>query len=119
MQSLQPMMDGVGYPRVNISDIPPAYVTVDVALDNDGDKYEAMILAGVAIRRISSSGDTSLSASGRNDTVAPGVSWWLFDKVGKEELERRAEEKLKRWDAFVAEFPGVGLTHNDIFPDFE
>ena len=118
-QGLEPMLDGVGYPEVDIDDIPPAYVTVDIALDNDGDKYEAMILAGLAVRRISSSGDTSLSASGANDTVSPGTSWWLFNKVSKEELERRAEERGQRWDAFAARYPERGWTRKDMFEDFQ
>ena len=80
------MMDGVGYQYVLMKEIPPAYVTVDVGLTDNGNTYEAMILAGVAICRITSSGDTSLSASGKNDTVSPGVSWWLFNKVSQEEL---------------------------------
>jgi len=78
-----------------------------------------MILAGLAIRRISSSGDTSLSASGINDTVSPGASWWLFNKVSKEEIERRAEEKGQRWDAFASRYPERGWTRKDMFEDFQ
>jgi len=113
------MMDGVGYQYVPMIEIPPAYVTVDVTLTDNGTTYEAMILAGVAIRRISSSGDTSLSASGNNDTVSPGVSWWLFNKVSQEEIERRAEERGQRWDAYVARYPHRGWTRKNMFPDFE
>jgi len=78
------MMDGVGYPPVDIEDIPPAYVTVDIDINNAGNRYKAMILAGVAAGRVSSSGDTSLSASGNHDTVAPAAAYWLFDKLGEE-----------------------------------
>jgi len=80
-------MDAARYPKVNIGDIPPAYVTVDVTLNNDGRKHETMILAGLISRRISSSGDTSLSNYGEKDTVSPGVSWWLFEKVDGERLK--------------------------------
>ena len=113
------MMDGVGYPKVNTDAIPRAYVTVDIALDNNGDKYDAMLVAGLAIHRISSSGDTSLSASGTNDTVSPGAAWWLFNKISKEETERRAEERLKRWDAHIALHSYMGYTREDIHSDFE
>jgi len=118
-QPIEPMMDGVGYPKVNTGEIPRAYVTVDISIDNNGDKYEAMILAGVATRHISSSGDTSLSVSGKNDTISPGVSWWLFKKVSQEEIERRAKEKAQRWDAHVARYPHrpawvAALTFRDV-----
>jgi len=113
------MMDGVGYPKVNTDDIPRAYVTVDIALDNNGDKHDAMLVAGLAIRRISSSGDTSLSASGTNDTVSPGAAWWLFNKISKEEAEKREEERLKRWDAHIARYSWMGSTRADIHPGFE
>jgi len=86
-QPLEPTMDGIRYTKVNIGYIPPAYVTVDIALNNDGRKHETMILAGLTSRCISSSGDTSLSNSGEKDTVSPGVSWWLFEKVGGERLK--------------------------------
>jgi len=118
-QPIEPMMDGVGYPKVNIKDIPRAYVTVDIALENNGDRYDAMMVAGLAICRISSSGDTSLSASGTNDTVNPGASWWLFNKISKEEIERRAEERQKRWDAHIVLHPYMGYTRENIRPGFE
>ena len=82
-QAELPMMDGARYPQVDIQDNPPAYVSVDVTLNNNGDVYEAVILAGLTTGYVSSSGDTRLSVSGNKDTVAPGVSWWLCNKVVK------------------------------------
>lgn len=46
-----------------------------------------MMIAGSVATLISSSGDTKLSVTGKNDTASPVVGWWMFllltDQNGK------------------------------------
>lgn len=77
------MIDGVSYPKVTTDKIPGGYVTVDIKLDDNGTKHDAMMLAGVVGQRILSSGDQQLSQTGARDSVAPCVSWWLFEKTAE------------------------------------
>ncbi|KAH7106099.1 hypothetical protein BKA62DRAFT_766539 [Auriculariales sp. MPI-PUGE-AT-0066] len=77
-------IEGIRYPVIEIESIPACYATVDVKLYDDLISWNARMLAGVVGSTVSSSGDTSLSETGLNDTVSPHVAWWLFDtKWGK------------------------------------
>ncbi|KAH7106120.1 hypothetical protein BKA62DRAFT_668822 [Auriculariales sp. MPI-PUGE-AT-0066] len=77
-------IEGIRYPVIEIGSIPACYATVDVRLYDDLISWNARMLAGVVGSTVSSSGDTSLSETGLNDTVSPHVAWWLFDtKAGK------------------------------------
>ncbi|KAH7106190.1 hypothetical protein BKA62DRAFT_741274 [Auriculariales sp. MPI-PUGE-AT-0066] len=87
--SSPPMMDGVSYPRVGTDSIPPGYVTVDIKLDDNGKVYDAEMVAGLASMRVVSSGDSKLSSTGQNDTLAPAVSWWLIEKLSDQERAAR------------------------------
>jgi hypothetical protein len=44
-----------------------------------------MMVAGSVASLISSSEDTKLSATGKNDTASPVVGWWFFFLVDDDE----------------------------------
>jgi len=72
-------IEGAHYPQINISQVPAGFAEVDVTLiDATGKKFETMMIAGSVASLISSSKDTKLSVTGKNDTASPVVGWWMF-----------------------------------------
>lgn len=65
-------LDGVKYHRIDTNDIPPAYASVDVKLDDNGLELDTVMVAGsVGIRVTSSTGEL-------DDTVQPVAGWWIY-----------------------------------------
>jgi hypothetical protein len=83
--------------------MPPAYAEVDVKLDDNGEKINCFMLAGMVGGRISSSADPMLSSSGENDTVHPVPRWWICTKKqnvvsAQEEEEAHLEEIMRDFE---------------------
>ncbi|KAJ7617199.1 hypothetical protein FB45DRAFT_800981 [Roridomyces roridus] len=88
-------------PRISLAlaDVPPSHATSLLALtlsikmrrrsdeerdrerDREVKSYTYTILAGLIGTGFSSSRDTQLSKTGRNDTVRPVVAWWIYELV--------------------------------------
>jgi len=64
-------------PRVDSSNIPNAYVEVDVKIDDNGVVFDSVMIAGLAGYKV---------LGEQKDTVQPHAAWWIFTK------EERAEE---------------------------
>jgi len=73
-------LDGVSYPRIETEDIPAGTAEVDVKLDDNGEIFKTLLVAGNMGSAIGSSNDASLSKSGQRDTVRPVPGWWMFIK---------------------------------------
>ena len=69
------------------------HAAVDVLLDDNGEEFDTLMVAGLIGTRVSDSGDTSLSESGTRDTVSPVAGWWMFTK--RSGLSRHQEEMEK------------------------
>lgn len=92
------VLDGVQYPVLATEDIPPAYAEVDVMLDDNGQKFDTVMVAGLKDARVLSSGDKSLSADGTHDTLAPQVAWWMYTKAGQPVgPAMRSAQSSRRW----------------------
>ncbi|EQC40322.1 hypothetical protein SDRG_02223 [Saprolegnia diclina VS20] len=61
------------YPLVDMQDIPPGYLTVDVTIDDNGTEYKALMFAGHMAYSI---GDNKAS-------IAPSLSWAIALKNGE------------------------------------
>ncbi|KAJ7224975.1 hypothetical protein B0H12DRAFT_1240757 [Mycena haematopus] len=72
--------DGTPYHRLDTHKITPGYATVDVTLDDNNKIFSCAMVAGMVGTQVSSSGDTTLSANGKDDTVRPVAGWWMFTK---------------------------------------
>ncbi|KAH7106138.1 hypothetical protein BKA62DRAFT_688984 [Auriculariales sp. MPI-PUGE-AT-0066] len=96
-------IEGIHYPVIEISDIPACYATVDIKFRDDDTIWDIRMVAGVVGSVVLSSGDTSLSETGVNDTVSPHVAWWLFDTLSDAEKAERATEAAKAHEAWLAE----------------
>ncbi|KAJ6504960.1 hypothetical protein DFH09DRAFT_1050953, partial [Mycena vulgaris] len=85
---------------IALADVPPAYASAELELSlktktkvsggaSAGVNGTATtreraytVLAGLVGTGFSSSRDTELSATGRNDTVRPVVAWWIYERGG-------------------------------------
>ncbi|KAH7910176.1 hypothetical protein BJ138DRAFT_1153517 [Hygrophoropsis aurantiaca] len=74
------ILDGVSYPVIDTNDIPNGYAKVDVKLDDNGQEFDTVIVAGSIGSQICSSGKSSVSSTGIRDTVRPLPGWWMFVK---------------------------------------
>jgi hypothetical protein len=74
-------IDGTKFPVLNIHDLPASYAEVDITVNRGGIASPCLIVAGLTGVGFSSSRDSLLSLSGRNNTVRAVVAWWLFPKL--------------------------------------
>ncbi|KAJ7741240.1 hypothetical protein B0H14DRAFT_2989461 [Mycena olivaceomarginata] len=72
---------GIKYPVLNILNLPTSYAEVNVTVNDGGIEAPRVIVAGLTGVGFSSSGDNSLSPTGKNDTVRPVVAWWMFSML--------------------------------------
>ncbi|KAF7313793.1 hypothetical protein HMN09_00536600 [Mycena chlorophos] len=89
--------NGLEYPAIDVADVPPSYGELTIVLipppladaaTPAPSPVKCTLIAGLVGLGISSSRDTALSESGRNDSVRPVVAWWI---VGKREARRRTK----------------------------
>ncbi|KAJ7859106.1 hypothetical protein B0H13DRAFT_2075329 [Mycena leptocephala] len=62
-------LDGTRFHKIDCDNVPPSYAEVDCSMT-----------AGVVGTRVSSSNDSGLSPSGKDDTIRPAIGWWLFNQ---------------------------------------
>lgn len=71
-------LDGVRYHSVTSSGVPSSFGTVNVLVDDNGDKFDSVMVAGIVGARVSDSGDQTLSPEGKDDTVTVTSGWWIY-----------------------------------------
>ncbi|OQV19521.1 hypothetical protein BV898_06508 [Hypsibius exemplaris] len=74
-------LDGVKFHRLDADDIPSAYAQVDVKLNDNGQKINTMMVAGMMGYRVSDSEKTANGHDGKNDSLQPVAGWWICDKA--------------------------------------
>ncbi|KAL9122035.1 MAG: hypothetical protein Q9187_001412 [Circinaria calcarea] len=83
-------LDGAIYHEVDSEDVAPGYTSVSVEVDDNGDEFKAMMVAGsVGIRTLSSGGTLGPDGEKNMDTIQAEAGWWMFQM--KEEAERGQE----------------------------
>ena len=81
-------LDDVIYHVIKSKNVPLGYSTVPVKVDDNGDEFSAMMIAGsVGIGCTSSDGEVTTL-----DTVQPVTGWWMFEKKSEEELAAEAKD---------------------------
>jgi len=80
-------LDGVRYHRVDTNDVPPGFASVPVKLDDNGDEYDAVMVAGSVGIKATSSGELLTPATFDNpsitielDTLQSESGWWMYEK---------------------------------------
>lgn len=69
---------GSQYPRLSTSKIPSGFAEVEVKLNDNGEIFPTLLVAGSVGSHVTSSKDKSLSLTGLSDTARPASGWWYF-----------------------------------------
>jgi hypothetical protein len=89
------ILDGLRYPVVNTADIPDGFCQVDVKLDDNGNEFKCMMVAGhVGYALLDDLKPDVDSGVVKRNTLQPLPQWFLFVKGEK------AEEPQNRWGLF-------------------
>ncbi|KIK51638.1 hypothetical protein GYMLUDRAFT_233988 [Collybiopsis luxurians FD-317 M1] len=101
-------IDEAYYHNLATEDIPAAYADVDVKLDDNGEIFDTIMVAGLVGMYVCDTGDTTLSETGQMDLLKPMPGWWIFIKRdpnipgrGDEEQRTEMEEIMARMDQLV------------------
>lgn len=76
-------LDGVKYHPIDSDDVPSGYLTVPVKVDDNGDEFDAEMLAGSVGTIYSSSGEENAEGLIGLDTIEPLSAWWMYEKTAK------------------------------------
>ena len=111
-------LDGTLYHRVDLDAIPSGHSAVPVKLDDNGDLYDTIMVAGSMGIRANSSGeplasetsttdDSAPQASSRLDSIQAESGWFMFERVGEPEQTdaevgkvkpQSSDRTIKPWD---------------------
>ncbi len=72
-------LDGVSYHRVESGDVPPGYSSVPIKVNDNGNEFDAMMVAGSVGINCTSSGDELEEGLVDLDTVSAETGWWMFE----------------------------------------
>ena len=72
-------LDGVSYHRIESDEVPPGYSSVPVKVDDNGNLFDSMMVAGSVGINCTSSGDELDEGLVELDTVSAETGWWMFE----------------------------------------
>ena len=73
------ILDGVIYHRIESDEVPPGYSSVPVKVDDNGNVFNTMMVAGSVGINCTSSGDELDEGLVELDTVSAETGWWMFE----------------------------------------
>ena len=73
-------LDDVAYHRIDTEKVPSGYTSVPVTVDDNGDLFDAMMVAGSVGINCTSSGDELADGKVGLDTVSAETGWWMFER---------------------------------------
>lgn len=77
-------LDGQAYGYFDMEDMPHGYATVPVICDDNGYKFDAVMLAGFVGIKCTSSGGTTLAGQVGLDTMQAESGWLMYEKKARE-----------------------------------
>lgn len=80
------VLDGVSYHNVDFGDIPVSVAEVDVLLDDNGEKFDTKMVAGLVGYQV---GDTKYM---KKALLKPLPGWWMYIKRSQEDLDKEANK---------------------------
>ncbi|KAG2148746.1 uncharacterized protein EDB93DRAFT_1144715 [Suillus bovinus] len=72
------VLDGMPYPMIDDECVPCGYAHLDVKLDDNGQLFNTVIVAGTVGAQICSNDKSELFKNGMRDSVRPVVGYWYF-----------------------------------------
>ncbi|KAG1769722.1 hypothetical protein EV702DRAFT_978523 [Suillus placidus] len=72
------VLDGMPYPMIDDEYVPCGYAHLDVKLDDNGELFDTVIVAGAVGAQICSNDKSELFRNGMRDSVRPVVGFWYF-----------------------------------------
>lgn len=72
------VLDGMPYPVIDDECVPCGYAHLDVKLDDNGELFDTVIVAGAVGAQICSNDKSELFKNGMRDSVRPVVGYWYF-----------------------------------------
>ncbi|KIK51625.1 hypothetical protein GYMLUDRAFT_265756, partial [Collybiopsis luxurians FD-317 M1] len=88
-------IDDAHYHVLDTKDKPAAYAVVDVKLDDNGEIFQTMMVAGLVGMHVGDTNDLTLSESGQKDLLKPTAGWWIFIKRDPEDGEKTNNPKRR------------------------
>lgn len=100
-------IEGTRYHTLDLDEIPAGYGSVPVKFDDNGYRFEAIMVAGSVGFNATSSGKPLADGKIGKDTLQPVTGWWMFEKKKtKDEAKRRTEdEEWRRFDENLGSMP--------------
>ncbi|KAJ7581820.1 hypothetical protein C8J56DRAFT_958341 [Mycena floridula] len=71
-------LDGIHYHLISTDKLQGSVVEVDVKLDDNGELFDTIMVAGLVGKSVNDSDDLELSATGKRDVVKPVAGWWIY-----------------------------------------
>ena len=89
-------LHGVAYHRVDSEEVPAGYSSVPVTVDDNGDLFDAMMVAGSVGINCTSGGDELADGIVGLDTISAETGWWMFERKSQAVLDEEKSEKERR-----------------------
>ena len=99
-------LDGVAYHRIESDEVPPGYSSVPVTVDDNGDLFDAMMVAGSVGISYASSGDELADGIVGLDTISAETGWWMFERKSQAVLDEEKAEKDRKFKKMVDDMMG-------------
>ena len=90
-------LDGVTYHRVDSEEVPPGYSSVPVTVNDNGDLFDAMMVAGSVGINCTSGGDELVDDIVGLDTISAETGWWMFERKSQAVLDEEEAEEDRRF----------------------
>jgi hypothetical protein len=72
-------IDGQHFHRINSQDLPPAWISVPLAIFDHGVEFKARMLAGCVGYSVHEDGGELEEGGKGMDTLIPEVGWWMYE----------------------------------------
>jgi hypothetical protein len=95
------VLDGVKYHSVDTEEIPSAVAEVPVKLDDNGEFFDTVMVAGLVGSRLTSNKGPS---SDTPDTLSPVAGWWIYIGKTEEELRLEKEAEHQKMEEMMAKY---------------
>ncbi len=79
-------LDGAYYHKIDSEKVPPGWLKVSVKVDDNGDKFDAVMIAGSVGISCTSSGEELAEGLVGLDTMNSETGWWMFEKTSPRAL---------------------------------